>query len=323
MTRGNVLLYFHKGESINGVLYSFGLIIAAGYVWRFFNPGGLDRHRVRHALSAAVLNVFMPALAFSLLASAHIDRNFIIIPLTAAAAVLLCTAAGFAVYSLVPGLRSMPRPAFGVMILAATYGNVTYLGLPVISEMLGQDKGYVAILYDLLAHTPLMLTVGAFIAARYGSGEEVSLAGSLKRVIMLPPLWGVAAGIAVHFGGVTVPQALLDAAGIMGKAVIPIMTFTVGLALDFGDLKRLPLAVPAIAVKLILAPLITWWVGSRLGLTGDLLKAVTVEGAMPVMVFLLVIADEFGLDVPLAANSIAVSTVGLLVTMPVMLNMLL
>jgi len=270
-----------------------------------------------------VLYVFMPALAFGLLASAHIDRSFIIIPLTGAAAVLLCTAAGYAVYSLVPRLRMIPRPAFGVLVLAATYGNVTYLGLPVITEMLGQDKGYVAILYDLLAHTPLMLTFGAFIAARYGSGGRVSVAGSLKRVITLPPLWGVAAGIAVHFGGVTVPQPLLDAAALMGKAVIPIMTFTVGLALDFGDLKRLPLAAPALAIKLILSPVFAWWAGSRLGLTGDLLRAVTLEGAMPVMVFLLVIADEFDLDVPLAANSIAVSTVLLFFTMPLMLNLLL
>ncbi len=292
-------------------------------MWRFFNPGGLDRHRVRHALSVTVLYVFMPALAFGLLASARVDQSFITVPLTGVAAVMLCTAAGFAVYSLVPQLRKIPRPAFGVVVLAATYGNVTYLGLPIITEMLGQDKGYVAILYDLLAHTPLVLTIGAFIAARYGSGEKVSVAGSLKRVITLPPLWGVAAGIAVHFGEVTVPQPLLDAAALMGKAVIPIMTFTVGLALDFGDLKRLPLAAPALAIKLILAPVIAWWVGTRLGLTGDLLRAVTLEGAMPVMVFLLVIADEFDLDVPLAANSIAVSTVLLFFTMPLMLKVLL
>ncbi len=292
-------------------------------MWRFFNPGGLDRHRVRHALSVTVLYVFMPALAFGLLASARVDQSFITVPLTGVAAVMLCTAVGFAVYSLVPQLRKIPRPAFGVVVLAATYGNVTYLGLPVITEMLGQDKGYVAILYDLLAHTPLVLTIGAFIAARYGCGEKVSVAGSLKRVITLPPLWGVAAGIAVHFGEVTVPQPLLDAAALMGKAVIPIMTFTVGLALDFGDLKRLPLAAPALAIKLILAPVIAWWVGTRLGLTGDLLRAVTLEGAMPVMVFLLVIADEFDLDVPLAANSIAVSTVLLFFTMPLMLKVLL
>ena len=59
-----------------------------------------------------------------------------------------------------------------------------------------------------------------------------------------------------------------------------------------------------------------------LGLNGSVLKAVTIEGAMPVMVLSLVIADEFDLDVPLAALCIAVSTVALFFTMPVMMKLL-
>ena len=264
----------------------------------------------------------MPALAFGLLAAAPIDRSFIVIPLTGAIAILACTAIGFAVYSLVPGLKDLPGPSFGVIMIAAAYGNVTFLGLPVITELFGQGKGHVAILFDLLSHTPLMLTLGAFIAARYGSGGEVSVAGSIKRVIMLPPLWGVAAGIAVRLGGVPVPSVILDTASIMGRAVIPLMTFTVGLALDFSEIKRMPAAVPALAIKLLLAPVIAWWAGSWLGLTGDTLKAVAVEGSMPVMVVSLVLADEFKLDIPLAAACIAVSTVALFFTMPVMMRLL-
>ncbi len=291
-------------------------------MWRFFEPGGLDRHRLRHALSVAVLYALMPALAFSLLAAAPVDRRLIVIPLSGAISVLVCTAAGFAVYSLVPGLRSLARPSFGILMIAAAYGNVTFLGLPVITELLGQDKGYVAILFDQLAHTPLMLTLGAFIAARYGSGREVSLAGSIKRVVLLPPLWGVTAGIAVRLGSVPVPSAILDTASIMGRAVVPLMTFTVGLALEFSEIKRVVTAIPALAIKLFLAPAIAWWAGSRLGLSGDVLKAVTIEGAMPVMVVSLVLADEFQLDVPLAATCIAVSTVALFFTMPLMMRLL-
>jgi hypothetical protein len=101
------------------------------------------------------------------------------------------------------------------------------------------------------------------------------------------------------------------------------MTFTVGLALDFKDLRRLPIAVPALAIKLLFAPVIAWGAGTLLGLEGKTLEAVVIEGAMPVMVLSLVIADEFELDVPLAAMCIAVSTVLLFFTMPVMLGLLL
>lgn len=311
-----------KEHRINNVLISFGLIIALGYAWRFFNPAGLDRHRVRHGLSVAIVHFFLPALAFSLLATARFDRSFIAIPLTALLVTLASLAAVFIVYRTTPLFRRINRSAVGVLILAAAFGNVTYLGLPVINQMMGPEYGYMAILYDLLATTPVLLSLGVLIAARYGSGASVSFSNSLRRVLRLPPLWGVAAGVAVNAAGIPLPQPVLDAASLMGRAVIPVMIFTVGLALDFRDLKRLPMAVPALAIKLLLAPVVAWFIGMRLGLNADALKAVTIEGAMPVMVLSLVIADEFDLDVPLAAACIAASTIGVFFTLPVMMTIL-
>jgi predicted permease len=199
---------------------------------------------------------------------------------------------------------------------------VTYLGLPVITETMGQQYGYIAILYDLLATTPILLTVGMLMAARFGSGAPVSLPAAFRRVLRLPPLWGVAAGVAVQLADVPVPRPLLDAAQLMGKTVIPVMIFTVGLALDFRDLRRLPVAVPALALKLLLAPVLALAAGRAFGLDREVLRAVVIEGAMPVMVLSLVIADEFELDVPLAATCIAVSTVAAFFTVPVMMGIL-
>lgn len=303
-------------------MFSCGLIIAAGYAWRFFNPGGLDRQRARHALSVTVLYFFLPALAFGLVAVARFDPSFVIIPLAGGMIIIAGLAGGYAVYTLLPWFKNIPRPAFGVMLFAAAFGNVTFLGLPIITEMLGAEQGYVAILYDQLASTPLLLTVGVLIASRYGSGKSVSLASSLKRVLLLPPLWGAVAGIAVHVTGAAVPQLVMDTTALMGKAVVPIMIFTVGLALDFQDVKRLVLIIPALALKLLLAPVLAWWIGSRLGLAAETLKALTIEGAMPVMVISLVIADEFELDVPLTAMCITASTVALFFTMPVVMKVL-
>jgi len=256
------------------------------------------------------------------MSTARVDKSFIAVPLTAAVVTLCGMGAGFAFYKLVPWFRNIDRPSFGVMLLAAGFGNVTYLGLPIITGMVGPQFGYVAILYDLLAATPLLLTVGVFAAARYGSGKSATISASLARVIKLPPLWGVAAGVLVQSLGITVPPVIQDAAGLMGRAVIPVMTFTVGLALDFKDLRRLPIALPALGLKLLMAPALAWWIGSRIGVDAGQLMAITIEGAMPVMVLSLVIADEFKLDVSLAATCIAVSTAALFFTMPLMMRLL-
>jgi predicted permease len=277
---------------------------------------------MRHALSVVVLNVFLVPLAFNLVVSAQFDRTFVIIPLTGVLAIAVSMAAGFVTYRLLARFVEIPRSAFGILMLTAAFGNVIVLGLPVIVALLGPEQGYVSIVYDQLAATPMLLTAGVFFAARYGSGEVASFASSLRRVCMLPPIWGVAAGVAVHVLGIRVPSAVKDAAALMGSVVVPTLIFMVGLALDFRDLKRLPIAIPAIGLKLILAPMLIWWIGSQLGLVSDSLKAVCIAGAMPVMVTLLVIADEFELDVSLAAICITVSTVAMFFSMPVVLNLL-
>jgi malate permease and related proteins len=253
-------------------------------------------------------------------ATARVDRSFIAVPLTAAAVTLLGLAAGAVMYRWLPWFRASPRAAIGVLLLSSAFGNVTYLGLPVITETLGSRYGYIAILYDLLATTPVLLTVGMLIAARFGSGGSVSLVASFQRVLKLPPLWAVIAGIAAH--AVPLPKSVLDAAQLMGRAVIPVMIFTVGLALDFRDIRRLPVALPALAVKLLLAPVLAWLFARAAGMSGDVLRAVVIEGAMPVMVLSLVLADEFELDVPLAATCIAASTVASFFTLPMMMKLL-
>jgi predicted permease len=269
-----------------------------------------------------MFHFFIPALAFGMMATADVDRSFIAVPLTAASVLVVSLAIAYVVYKLVPWFRNVPRTTFGVVMLSAAFGNVMYLGLPVITEALGPQYGYVAVLYDLLASTPILLTIGVFIAARYGSGKSVSFTESIKRVVLLSPLWGVAAGLAVNLFGAALPPVLIDTTELMGKAVIPVMIFTVGLALDFHDVKRLLIMAPALTIKLLLAPCLAWWLGSHLGMTENVLRAVTIAGAMPVMVLSLVIADEFELDVPLAAASITVSTVAAFFTMPVMMKAL-
>lgn len=303
---------------ISKVLFSFALIVASGYLWRFFEPGGLDRHRLRHALSSAVLHMFLPALAFGLIATARVDRSFVAVPLAAAVVTLAGLGAGALLYWLLPVFGDIARPTVGVLLLSSAFGNVTYLGLPVINEMLGQEYGYIAILYDLLATTPVLLTVGMMTAARFGTGKPVSLAASLRRVLRLPPLWGVAAGLVVQLISLPLPRPVLDAAQLMGRAVIPVMIFSVGLALDFRDIRRIGIALPALAIKLFAAPALAWATGGLLGLQGRELEALVIEGAMPVMVLSLVIADEFELDVPLAATCIAVSTAASFFTLPLM-----
>ena len=48
----------------------------------------------------------------------------------------------------------------GVLVIGATFGNITYLGLPVLTGLYGNEAAKYALFYDLLATTPLLWFVG-------------------------------------------------------------------------------------------------------------------------------------------------------------------
>ena len=134
-------------------LLSFGLIILAGLGFRRLRVGRLDAHVLRDAINVLVLNVFLPALSV-------------------------------AVFGYLARRTSLSPEVTGVLVITATFGNVTYLGLPVLRELFGPPAIKYALFYDLLATTPILWLIGAPVAARYGTGGKTSLAGSLRRFLV-------------------------------------------------------------------------------------------------------------------------------------------
>ena len=109
-------------------------------------------------------------------------------------------------------------------------------------------------------------------------------------------------------------QVLFALTAILGIFTTPfadvgqVYGFSIAIAVAIGILATLPPSRPSRRTALTAGILafLAWFVARAVGLSGDVLTAVVIEGAMPVMVLSLVLADEFELDVQLAATCIAV-----------------
>lgn len=301
------------------VLLSFGLIILAGAAFRRIRPAGLDADSLRQAINVCVLNLFLPALCIKILYQSAIDRETILVPATAwiTTIALLIVAAG--VYALVDKKMQLSSKEKGVLLLSATFGNVTYLGLPVLTGLYGNESAKYALFYDLLATTPLLWLVGASVAARYGEGRKLDTRESLKTIASLPPVWGIFIGMALHQARIPLPSFILQMLDMFGSLVVPLMIFSIGLALSFPKVKHAYAVIPAVIIKLAVAPLVAFATASLLGLSGVALESCILEGAMPVMVLSLLVAGRFKLDVSLAAFIIVVTTALSFFTLPVVI----
>lgn len=300
------------------VLVSMAAIIALGIIWRLL-LGGNQAEKLRGSLAKAVYEVFLPALVLSVMWHTTVDLNVLRLPVVAALAVLVCLVAAAMVYG--DGKRFGGRKAAGAMLLAAGFGNFTYLGLPVLTQAFGPWAQAVAIPFDLFASTPLLFTVGILIARYYGNaGQPVTIGLDLFKV---PAMWAALGGLFLSLADVAMPPWLDETLGVLAAAVVPLMLLAVGMALSWraGWLARLPVLVPALLIQLVFMPLVVWGACLGVGMPGNLLAPSVMEGAMPCMVLGLVICDRFKLDTSLYAEAVTVSTALSLLTLPLWLKL--
>ncbi|PZV01885.1 MAG: hypothetical protein DCF32_15630 [Leptolyngbya sp.] len=151
------------------VLLALGLIAGIGSFLRYLIKD-LDVDGARKMIGALVLNIFLPALVFRVIYTAEMGAEFFQIPLIMLLSILIClgiAVAAFRAFKLQPEEK-------GALILASTFGNVTYLGLPILQGLfpsLALQVAKVAILCEVTT-TPLNLSLGMALGSRFKASQR-------------------------------------------------------------------------------------------------------------------------------------------------------
>ncbi len=300
-------------------LIGMSSIIAIGLFWRLL-LGGEQADTVRAQLARAVYAVFLPALVLHVMWKTPVGLDMLRIPVVAAAGVLFSLLAAVLIYG--DGKRVGGKKAAGALLLASAFGNVTYLGLPVLTQTFGPWAQSVAIPFDLFANTPLLFTVGIMLAGHFGNTQRPL--HPLLELLRVPALWAAVAGLLCSQSGIAMPDWMNESLGVLGAAVVPLMLLSIGMALRWqaGWVRRAPALFPVIVIQLLLMPLIVWGACIGVGMPHKLLAPSVIEGAMPCMVLGLVICDRFKLDASLYAEAVTLTTFLSLLTLPAWLHLL-
>jgi predicted permease len=298
------------------VLLALGLTALLGSMLRYLLPD-LDVVDLRQKLNRLVLAVFLPALNFKVIYSARVTAAFWQVPVLALAGLLVTVTIGVLVYAVLP----LDRRARGALVLAGAFGNVTYLGIPLLQGVFPNAVLAVtttAILYEMTI-TPANLVLGQALASRYGGGAPVSFGESLRRLATMPLLWAIAAALALNLAAVPVPPFVLSAVSLLGNAVSGLMIVSLGMALRIEALRargrQLAALLPCAVIKLGVSPLVMWAGTTLLRVDEPYATSAVLEAAMPTQLIVLIVADRFGLDTEFAAVAALVTTVASFVTL--------
>lgn len=219
------------------------------------------------------------------------------------------------------------RGARGVVLLCTVFGNIAYLGIPVLRQFFGEGVTGLASVSASL-HVVMAMTIGPMLFYAFGNPEEGGAGGAvgaLRRVVKQPLVWSPAAGLALRMVPdpfATLPRQFCET---LGGAAGPVALYMLGLYLWVSRraLKGAQTAAfTTVAAKLIVYPLVTFAVVVALpeGLKLAPVEALVVimMAAMPTAVTTFSIAEDAGRGKETAAAAILASTLISMVLLPVL-----
>ena len=289
------------------------LIMVCGAAWRFVKPAGLSAGQTRQVLTTVVYYLLLPAMVLEVLWSADIGWHsfqYTLLGMGSIIFAMLCL-------WLVGVLFRFEDRRLGAVILAAAFPNVTYLGLPVLEQTFGSWARSVVIQMDLFAATPLLFTFGVIVARHYGEAS-VQQSKPLWLFFNAPPFWAAAVAVVLNINGVIAPVWLLGVLQKLSAAVVPLMLFSLGLALSWQavTIRNIPYVIPVIIIKMALMPLFAVVLAGFLPISGAYRAAAVLDLAMPSMVLGIVFCDRYRLDSSLYAMAVTLTTAISLIALP-------
>jgi predicted permease len=294
------------------ILLPMAALILVGTLWRPLRPMGLDADTTRKSLTGLVYILLLPALVLDVLWQAPLGLDSLRIVLLAAFGIVSATLLATLIFR----RDRVPDTTRGALILASGWGNATYLGLPVLEQTFGSGFRSVALHYDLFANTPLLLTLGVWVAQQHGRAGAAR--SPLAEIARVPALWAAVIAVILNLYQVPAPEGMAKVLNMLGNSVPSLMLLALGMGLrwDLLSLRCLPAILPVVLIQLLITPFILYWASLGVGLEGELRAAVILEAAMPTMVLGMVICDRYQLDTGLFAAATTLSTVLSLLTLP-------
>ncbi len=297
---------------MNATLLQMSLLMACGIGWKIAKPANLGAEQTRLILTSVVYYLLLPAMVLEVLWSSDLGShsfNFMLVGASSILLAMLCT-------WVIGVLFKLENKRLGAIILA-TVPNVTYLGLPVLEQTFGYWARSVAIQVDLFSAAPIVFTLGIMIARHYGE-ETSEQPKSTLSFLNAPPFWAAAIAITLNLNGIVSPLWFTGVLQKLSGAVVPLMLFSLGLALSWQAVtrKNLPYVLPIVIIKMCLLPLFAMTLISYLPMEGHYKAAAVLDLAMPSMVVGVVFCDRYKLDSALYAMTVTVTTAMSLFSLP-------
>lgn len=191
------------------------------------------------------------------------------------------------------------------------YGNIGFMGLPLVSAVLGQE----AMVYATVVYVIFNVFNWSHGIVFMGGRERFSL----RRAVLNPGILAIALGLVLFFGGIGLPPMIKDAVGTLGSMNTPLAMVLVGAQMAEADLKAILTDLrlyAAGACRLLGIPVLTALVLLPFRPDPMLYSVLIILAATPTAGVTVMFAQQFDKDAVCAAKLVTGTTLLSIITIP-------
>ena len=308
------LFSFYDWSVIVVMLTLFAIVVVGYVAGKLGYMGGTFDKR----LSKLVIDITCPALILSSAMTGQLPDRRLILPLLAISVVtyVLLTAIAW----VLPRYLTQRKEWEGAMGFAIMFGNVGFMGYPVVASIFGHEAVFYAAVLNVV-NTFAVFTVGTMLIT--GKGEVDGPRFQKKVLYSTPMLAAYLTMLIVALEIDEIPEFVSQSLTMIGNITVPAALLIIG-----SSMSNLPLRAMlgnrtvylTTLMSLVIAPLIVFYMCTMLGFSSFVVNINTVVVAMPVATYGTILCLRHGKDTTFITEVTFFTTVLSMLTIPLLLR---
>ena len=263
-------------------------------------------------LNKMVIWVALPAVIFKQIPKLPFNSS-VLIPALTPWFIILITAT--VIYFICKACK-VSKNTMGALLLLVPLGNTSFLGIPMIEALRGNESIIYAVVYDQLGSFFGLAVYGVLVVSLFSGGEKPTPQGVIKKAFLFPPFIAMILAFAIS-RFVSWSPDFEKALSVVGGTLVPMAMIAVGFQLKVKLPKESYIHLSAgLIAKLIISPFIIFLAFKVLDLNSEAAKVSILESAMPPMITAGAVAIDAGLDEDLAAGMVGIGIFLSFVSLP-------
>lgn len=295
-------------ENIVVMVTLFAIVIVGFVAGKLGYMGGDFDKR----LSSLVVDITCPALILSSTMSGQLPDRKMILPLLLISLLTYILLTGVAL--LVPRWLTKRRDDEGVVGFALMFGNVGFIGYPVVASIFGHEAVFYAAVLNVV-NTFAVFTIGVMLIM----GGRGAYTFRMKVLWSTPMLAAYMAILIVALGIGDVPRVISQPLTLIGQITVPAALLIIGSSMSHLSVRTMlgnSTVYTTTVFRLALLPLALFFLFSALGFRQLVVNINTVVIAMPVATYGTILCLKHGRDTTLITEVTFITTLLSVITIP-------